>query len=586
MDSNNASHFTQSPVDNAGNQLDLGASIRRLVQNNGVVYAAGNFSGPNIQNIMMFGDGNATGMPQGGLNSVVNSLLVFQGSLYVGGNFTDTAEGGSELNHLAVYSFGSKSWSALGGGVNGPVEFVASFPLNISTEVSETSIAVSGDFDQVLAFGDNPSMAVSGFAVWVPSRKNWLQNLDVDKFGFDGRLTAITTVGNASILAGNLTSNGLINGGAVSLHHNQHTLNLSPFSTDPNRLGEGNEIVTGINDKSSRRNLTIFGGHFTAASHNNIENLLIFNEKDNTTSGIGPGVDRSSTFLSLAVTNNTLYAGGRVTGTVGSSPLNGFVTYNLTSGKIIQPQPPHLNGGDVSVNTIAVRPDSSDIYFGGVFESAGALPCPSVCFYDASTGQWNRPGVDLFGAVLDLRWASKRKLVAVGDLGVSGNRTTVAIYDSKRQSWSSISGSSTPNIPGPVTAFTPANEDISKFWLAGQSSNNGSSFIVKYDGSHFRPVRNVGFGVGSVIRGLDVVHSYTNHKRTSLLDDNLVLLITGQLVLPSFGNVSAALFNGSSLVPFIITSSSDGRSGSISRMFSDKRNNYEKDGKFKSFVLF
>ena len=577
-DSNNSSAFSQSAVNNAGMQLEDGASISRLVQNNEVIYAAGNFSGPGIANVMSFSDGNATGLRQGGLNSAVNSLLVSQGSLYVGGNFTDTVDGGGgNLNHLAAYSFGSKSWSALGGGVNGPVVFVAPFPLNISPEINEPSIAVSGDFDQILAFDDNPPSAASGFAVWVPSRKNWLQNLDIDKFGFSGKLSAITTVGNMSILAGSLSSNGLASGGAASLADSSSgPLSLSPFSANLMGLGEGDGIFTGIVDRSSKRNLTIFGGHFTTTDQDgsSVENIMLFNRKDGTVSGIGAGIDASSTILSLAVTNNTLYAGGNVTGRVGGSRLNGFVVYNLTSAEIVPEQPPHLNGGQVVVNSIEARPDSPEVYFGGNFDAAGALPCPSVCYYDASSGQWNVPGMGLSGTVIDLKWASREKLIAVGDLDISGNKTAIATYNAKKQTWSSLNGATAPNVPGTVTAFAPANRDVSAFWLAGRVAGNGSSFLVNYDGSRFRSAGAL-LGDGSAVRSLDVVRTRKAHGKTSLLDSDHVLVVSGQLYLPGFGNASAALYNGSSLSPFILTTSANGEPASISRMFTEEKEKYD-----------
>lgn len=571
---NNSSDFIRSPVDRAGTQLSTGASILKLVQNDGVLYAGGNFSDSNIHNIMFFNGGNATALPQGGLNSEVNSMLVSDNLLYVGGSFTDTADGGNDdMKHIAAYSLTSRSWSPLGGGVNGPVNSILSFPLNVSSEINETTIAVSGDFDQILAFGNNTSASVSGFAIWVPSQKNWLQNLNVSQSGFVGQLTAMVSMNDTNILAGNLSSDGLVSNGAVSLLYS-NGLSLSPFSTGFDRIKEGGEIFTGIVDKSSGCNSTILGGRFTASALNGstVENLLILNGKDASATGLGTEVNSNSTFLALAVTNNTLFAGGVVTGTVGESALNGFVLYDLSSGQLVENQPPSFHGDNVYVNSIAVRPGSTEVYFGGSFDAAGALPCPGVCFYDMSSEQWNGPGVELTGTVLSLEWASDKELVAVGNLTVSNNQTFVATYNTKSQTWSSFDGASSANIPGTVTAFTPAREDVSNFWLAGQSSN-GSSFLVNYDGSRFQSPGNL-FEDGTTIRGLEVLTTSKSHGSTPFLDDNLVLLVAGQLVIPNFGNASAALFNGSTLSPFILTASSNGEPGSIARVITEQKNTY------------
>lgn len=577
---NTNANFARSVVVKAGTRLKTGASVLSLAQNDGVLYAGGLFSGTNIHNIMSISDGNATGMPQGGLNSEVNSMLVFDDSLYVGGNFTDTVSGGNDnLKYVAAYSFTSKTWSALGAGVNGPVYSVISFPLNVSTEINETTIAVSGDFDQTLAFDGNPSTAVSGFAVWVPSRKNWLQSLDISQMGFAGQLTAIASVNGTDILAGSLISDGFASASAVSLLYS-NGLSLNPFPIELDKTKKSGGVFTGIVDKSSGRNLTILGGHFTASGSNGstFENLLILNGKNNAATGLGAAVNSGSTFRALAVTNNTLYAGGNITGTAGNSKLNGFVLYDLAGGNLVETQPPALTGDNVYVNSIAVRPGSQEIYFGGNFDAAGSLPCPGVCFYDPSEGQWNGPGVGLTGTVLTLKWASSEKLVVVGNLSVSDNQTVMATYDTKSQTWSSFEGASSSNIPGTVTAFTPGSEDVSKFWLAGNSSK-GSVFLINYDGSKFRSAGNL-FDDGTIIHDLEVLPTSKHHSSTPFLDNDLILLITGQLLIPNFGSASAALFNGTVLSPFILTASSDGKPGSISRLFTENQNTYSSDSKW------
>ena len=55
-------------------------------------------------------------------------------------------------------------------------------------------------------------------------------------------------------------------------------------------------------------------------------------------------------------------------------------------------------------------------------------------------------------------------------------------------------------------------------------------------------------------------------------------MISGNLNLPSFGNASAVLFNGTSYEPFILTSRSDGSQGSISQMFVSESQNLLRSG--------
>lgn len=572
-------NFSQSVVDRAGVQLDPGASIQGLAQHNGAILVAGNFSHPGVKNIMFFSDSrNVTALSQGGLNAPVDSLLVHDDVLYVGGSFTDTANGGNaQLQRVAAYSLSSNAWSPLGGGVNGRVTSILALPLNVSSGINETTIAISGDFDQTLAFAGNPSVTASGIAIWVPSRQNWLQNLNVSQSQFTGQLSAATSANGTVMLAGSLDSPGIAASDAALLYETSQ-LSLGSLPLKARHSGTTAEIFTGVFDTTSSRNLTILGGHFTATASNGspIHNLAVLNNTDGTVTGLTTTVDSNSTFLALAVSGNTLFAGGNVTGTVGQSHLNGFTLYDLPSRQVVQSQPAPLTGANVSVTSIVARPSSSEVYFGGTFDAAGLLPCPSVCLWDTSIGQWSRPGVNLGGSVLAMHWVSANQLFVVGDLDVAGNQTVVATYDAKAQAWSSFTGAS---FDGTVTAFSPASQDLSTFWLAGRSSN-GSSFVVNYDGSKFQSVGTL-FGDGTRILGLDVLATTNQNGGSAFLNKDQVLLVTGQLVIPGFGDASAAVFNGSTLTPFIL-STSNGKPGSISGIFTEKANTYSSQRKLAS----
>ncbi|KAE8356178.1 cortical protein marker for cell polarity-domain-containing protein [Aspergillus coremiiformis] len=566
------SNFTASAVNRAGLQLDENATVRSLAIHDGVMYAGGNFSSSRIKNILTLkGEGNATAMQQGGLNSEVASMTVLDDLLYVGGNFTDTSDrSNSDLQHVAAYSFGSQTWLSLGGGVNGPVTKVTPLTLNVSAEINETTVGVSGDFNQLLAFDGNSLTNVTGFAVWVPSRKNWLQNLNVTQMAFAGQLSACTKVDNTTIIAGSLSSAGIAAAGAASLLHG--ALNIKPLFANANFTGE---TYTGTYDMKSNRNLSIVGGHFTTTGSDgsSVENLALLDGKTGTIKGLGAGVDSNSTFLALAAWKSKLYAGGNVTGRTGDSNLNGFIIYDLENGTIVPKQPPRFSGDTVTVNSIAPRPGSNEIYFGGIFEKAGALPCPGICLYDTTEQQWNRPGATLSGNVLALKWMSNTKLLAIGNLTVGGNSSAIATYTPKTQSWESWAIAS--DLPGAATAFSPASVDMSTFWLAGVSSN-GSSYLANYDGSKFQYAGDI-FDHGTAIRNLEVLSLSKDHSDVSLLHDDQILLITGQLVIPNFGNASAAVFNGTDLTPFMLSLNKDGQPGSMAQLFYEKENPYSNE---------
>lgn len=584
--------LSDSAVNKAGMDLDSHALVKSLVVSDGVIYSGGNFSNSSIENIMAFSDGKASSLPNGGLNANVNSMIALDDTLYVGGAFSDTSEGGNDdLSNIAAYSISSKSWKALGAGVNGPVDSIVKFPLNITDELEDT-VAISGMFDKILAFGKNESIPVSGLAIWVPSQKNWLQNIDVSQMAFYGHLSAVVSVNDTVLLAGAIGSGGTAASGAVSLADDDGlALESFPLKIDPQEPQQsrrkrfvGGQGVTGVVtahfDKSNDRNLTIFGGHFSATGTDgsSVENLLFLDgSNDDAVTGLSEGLDSESIFVAMDVQDDTLFAGGSVTGSISGSEVNGLILYDLKNSKFSANQAPALSGDEVVVNAIAPRPESGQVYVGGHFTSAGSLPCPGVCYYEMSVNQWSRPGAGLQGDVAELLWATDKKLIVAGNLTVGNNDTMLATYDTSSQVWKSTEGASAPNIPGPITAICAATEDASRMWVAGQSSN-GSSFLIRYDGSDYLSVGSI-FDKRTVIRGIQILALSEDHDDTDYLDNDQLLLITGELQIPDFGTASAALFNGTDVTPFILSTTAGGQPGSLAALFTENKNTLSGNGK-------
>ena len=117
-------------------------------------------------------------------------------------------------------------------------------------------------------------------------------------------------------------------------------------------------------------------------------------------------MDSESTFAAMDTYETSLFAGGAVTGTVNANKVNGLIVYDLKAGAYAPTQPPALAGSNVIVNAIAAQPKSSNVYVGGSFVSAGSLPCPALCYYDATTLQWNSPGNGLNGVISSMLWSS------------------------------------------------------------------------------------------------------------------------------------------------------------------------------------
>jgi Cortical protein marker for cell polarity len=586
-------NFTSSAINNAGTSLDPGASITALVTHDQTIYAAGNFSDTIFQNIMAFSDNNATSLPGEGLNAAVSTLYSLDNLLYVGGNFTNTSEGDVPgLSNVAAFSYSENRWVALGAGLNGPVDRIVPVQINTTNNEPEICISFNGAFTQILASGDSRASNAQHFAIWVPSRNDWLQNLDIPRMALSGQLTAYADVPKGSrLIAGTLTSTGMESTGAVNMQTSDDGVRLTPLPINfeqtssqgalSKRALTGDQnvtgVVTGLYYNNGGRNVTVYGGHFAATSSDSItlNNLLFLNGSNNdAVTGLPDGVDQNSTFLALNLQDDLLFAGGSVTGNIADSPINGLVVYDLAQADYLAMQPPALQGDNVVVNSIKTRPGSSDVYVGGSFDTAGSLGCRSLCMFQTSSGQWSSPGSALSGTVTSLTWASNNRLVVAGNLTVGGNNTALATYEPDSQTWAALS---IPQLPGSVTAFAPATMDVSKWWAAGKN-DDGSVFLAQYDGQEYHPI-NDAFASSTIIRGLQVLGLTEEHGPSDVLDRDQALLITGQIDLVGFGRASAVLYNGTSFTPFILSSTANGQAGSLSQLFSSNVNRLKGGGK-------
>ncbi|KAL8862849.1 MAG: hypothetical protein Q9178_000791 [Gyalolechia marmorata] len=583
--------FSKSAINQVGTNLQPEAIVTSLAVLAGITYVGGNFSDTsgNFQNVFSITDGNATSLPNGGLNGHVATFQVFGELLYIGGNFTNTATGSiSGLNNFAAYNTVSQSWLALGSGVRGQVNTIVPLELNVTENQPETCITVNGHFDRLEAFGPAPAVTVEGFGVWVPSRQNWLQNLNLTTRTITGQLSTSTNItGSDPLLAGTISSQGVPGAqAAVSLTSNPLQLNSLGIKIQPQEVANPNRkravsgqnvtgAVTGIFHKNGKLNVTVIGGHFTAtASNGSTINNLAFINGTGAVSGLGTGLDEDSVFLALDTQDDILYAGGTISGSLENSNVNGLILYDLAGGNFAYPQPPALGGDDVVVNAITTRPRSTQVYVAGSFDTAGSLGCPSVCMFDK--GQWSQPGSGLSGSVAALAWQGNDKLLAGGNISINGNTTRLANYDTRRREWTPLDDA-TSAIPGPITALTAANEDASQFWVAGKSSD-GSAFLMKYDDSRFHSIEDGSrLGEGTTIQGLAMLSLNDNHDKSDLVGQNMVLLITGSLEVPDFGNASAALYDGRSFIPFILTTAGNGP-GSLSQLFSEKTVDFKSSG--------
>ncbi|KAM0514797.1 hypothetical protein ACHAPE_006472 [Trichoderma viride] len=591
-----ADSLDDSPVNQLGASFDQNTGVNSLTTAGNVTFIGGNFTSDAHQNFVAIDTSGKIMDINGGLNGQVLDMYLQDTQLFVGGDFTNLrTKGKSGLNHVAMYDTKSQAWNPLGAGVNGRVEQVVAFQVNISS-VTENAIALTGSFTECEAFGNFEALSVDGFAVWMLSEGNWLQNLQGETPNFGGMLTASQlnlTTGN-SLFAGSMESSQLGANGAVTLADKgigHFPVNIQPrvqSSSNKRRRDLSPEptsgVLAGTFYTGNSTNITVLAGHFSARSPNGttINNLVLVDGSNNgTISGLGSGISSESVFTSVALLGSVLYAGGNVTGTVDGSGVGGLVAYDIESKSFSKQQPASLQGGNHTVSVVTVRPDTTDVYAGGSFQKAGALDCPGVCTYDTNTAQWSRPGTTLAGRVSSFLWYSKTQLIAGGDLRTNGSDTRfLALYDAEKQSWKDFAGAT--QIPGPVNAITAGSNDNSQIWVSGNSPN-GSAFIMKYDGKQWQGP-DVPPPQGSIIQSLQVFTVTKAHASSNLLDDQQVLMLTGSMPFANVGMASAVIYNGTDYLPFALTSTDNG-AGSIARIFSQKDNFFTHSKKHLALVF-
>lgn len=585
--------FSASIIDTAGTELSDTAGINTMVTDDRAIYVGGNFSNSNYSYIFAIRDNTTVSLADGGLDSEVRALYLNGTNLYVGGNFSKTATGDvAGLNGVALYSTSDNTWSALGAGINGSVSHIVPLSVNLTSDGPEDVIALSGDITGVQEFGDNKTFPVEGVALWSPSRGNWVHNLDVQTIAVSGQLTAWTEVPDLDPLyAGAVSSQALEASGAVGLiNSKQLGLQRYPISIEPQaestssltKRSTSNQnvtgVVTGLVFEQNNLNITIIGGHFaaTGSDGSEINNLLFVNTSNsNQVTGLGDQLDASATIVTLATqeADSTLWVGGRFTGNASGTSLNGLFSYSLASSDFSATQPQALDRseGEVSVNAVAPRPDSDDIYVGGEFDSAGAFGCPALCVYATDRGQWVTPGSGLSGTVSSMLWVTQNDLILGGNLTVDDNTTALVSYTAKNSKFTTLPGSE--QVPGPVDAITAANSDGTQYWVAGTASN-GSAFVM-LTGKSTDDWISVGqdLGEGSVVRGLQVFSVSENHDSSDNIDKDKILMVLGELNLPGFGNASAVIYNGTDFQPFILSTTASNGQGSLSQVFVEKPQN-------------
>lgn len=459
-------------------------------------FVGGNFVSDNFTNTTGFmnvvsydeasGGKSFARLAGGGVNGEVTSMTALGTFLYLGGNFTATADNTTALSFVARYDTVANVWANLGGGANGVVNTLS---------VSGRALIVTGDFDIV-----NGTLQTGGFAIWDSATNRWANQ----EQPVVGRLTASDSFNGITYLAGQVESIGSTPAAAAvglqppavqGQYPSLDILNFAfPSPTSPTKVTPAEAKAA----PNARRSLAIAPPSLHARSLATTEA-----KEEESTPLLARLASRASSVLSSrsdvpAVTSllkradamdpaslasngdNEILAsafyrraddgayltilGGNFSTTAGIRNLaiydpstkllasfpplpasstvrviraiyvddtimyaggdGGIVVFDLAKGRWNNIPPLSADAGTVlSVSAIGHRPDSTTMIVTGTFTNAGGLPCKSVCEWDSKLTRWINLGNGVDGQVAAIDFAgSKANLLIVAGSMTLGGR--------------------------------------------------------------------------------------------------------------------------------------------------------------------
>jgi hypothetical protein len=87
---------------------------------------------------------------------------------------------------------------------------------------------------------------------------------------------------------------------------------------------------------------------------------------------------------------------------------------------------------------------------------------------------------------------------------------------------------------------------------------------------HLHPLTLVAgsnFEKDTVVSQLAMVPLSKDHSANGIIEANRMLMVSGSLAISSFGNASTALFDGQSMIPFMVSAGATGLAGTIAALF-------------------
>lgn len=416
--------------------------VNSMVIENGFLYVGGQFANANgsipVNRIAKFelatNTWSAMGFGTDSWSNQVYTLAVLSGKLYVGGNFFRIND--MAAHYLASYNLTNGSWS----------EVPASTAINtyqdyiFAMAVLNDEIYVGGWFQYAAG------IRVNNIAKYSPITSTWsalpgaepgvhLEN-NIGRIS-DADVASLQVVGSDLYIGGAFDRAG----GIIA----NNIVKFTPATGTWSALGEG----TGAQGTQGERvqalgnigNDLYVGGRFDQAGGIMVNRIAKYNITTGIWSALNEGtVGVSSTVNNiLAWDNDTLYVGGTFT-TAGGQTANHIVRYKPSSQTWEAMGTGMMAFGN---NVYALEKFGEDLYVGGSFSAVSGVAANNIAKYTPATDSWaalnsGYPGVS--SKVEVIRKFNNDKLAVGGIFGNAGGTPTgtIAFYEPLTQTWSAL----------------------------------------------------------------------------------------------------------------------------------------------------
>lgn len=124
---------------------------------------------------------------------------------------------------------------------------------------------------------------------------------------------------------------------------------------------------------------------------------------------------------------------------------------------------------------------------------------------------------------------------------------------------------------------------MNNIFIAGRRTGSNETYVYNYDGDMFTDISNDMFEGTGKIQRLQFLPVQEGEDRDddSLIEDDRILYITGDINLSGIGSVSSAMYDGSNWYPHLQTFGSDGNKGSLSSVMFSSDFSFTRRGKIK-----